>query len=105
MPPVSIMLWLPAVFGVLGALAAAFASRGSGAESTGTDADGAEHGRDSAGSWTLPGAVAFVGSLAALGLAIGYIADYKSGGASLQHVTDVVWISSWGSTTSSRSTA
>ncbi len=39
--------------------------------------------------------LALLGSLAALGLAIGYIADYKAGGG-LQHVTDVVWIAELG---------
>ncbi len=39
--------------------------------------------------------LALLGSLAALGLAIGYIADYKPGGG-LQHVTDVVWIAELG---------
>ena len=33
--------------------------------------------------------------MAALGLAIGYIADYKAG-RGLQHVTDVVWIAELG---------
>ena len=39
--------------------------------------------------------MALLGSLAALALAIGYIADYKAGGG-LQHVTDVVWIATLG---------
>src|ERR1019366_7231309 len=56
LPPLSILLWLPFVCGL----------------------------------------VALVGSLVALGLAIAYIADYKSGGAALQHVTDTVWISTLG---------
>ena len=41
------------------------------------------------------GALALIGSVAALGLAIGYIADYHSGGG-LQHVTDIVWIPALG---------
>jgi NADH-quinone oxidoreductase subunit M len=44
----------------------------------------------------VPGALALIGSVAALGLAIGYIADYKAGGPTLQHVTDVVWIATLG---------
>jgi NADH-quinone oxidoreductase subunit M len=44
----------------------------------------------------LPGALALLGSLAALGLAIGYIADYHVGGAAPQHVTDVAWIPTLG---------
>jgi NADH-quinone oxidoreductase subunit M len=97
MPPLSIMLWLPAVFGLLGALAATVTSRsGAGADPEGAAGESAAEGTGGKASWTLPGAVAFVGSLAALGLAIGYIADYDSGGANLQHVTDVVWISQLG---------
>jgi NADH-quinone oxidoreductase subunit M len=45
---------------------------------------------------SIPGALALVGSIAALGLAIAYIADYNPGGARLQDVTDVVWISELG---------
>jgi NADH-quinone oxidoreductase subunit M len=77
MPPLSILIWLPAAFGVLGALLAA---------------------RPRAASerrWDVPGAFAIVGSLAALVLAIGYIIDFKAGGG-LQRVTDVVWISELG---------
>jgi NADH-quinone oxidoreductase subunit M len=92
LPPLSIILWLPATFGLLGALAAALSSRaGAGTGPREASADGR-----TAGSWTLPGAIAFVGSLVALALAIGYIADYNSAGATLQHVTDVVWISELG---------
>jgi len=45
---------------------------------------------------SIPGALALLGSLAALVLAIGYIADYNPRTAGLQHVTDVVWISELG---------
>jgi NADH-quinone oxidoreductase subunit M len=45
---------------------------------------------------TIPGALALGGSLAALALAIGYIADYNPHSAALEHVTDVVWISELG---------
>jgi len=44
----------------------------------------------------VPGALALAGAVVALGLSIGYIADFHSGGAALQHVTDVVWISTLG---------
>ncbi len=77
MPPLSILIWLPAACGVLGALLPSAAS-----------AEGRKR-------ITPAGALALLGSLAALGLAIGYIADY-SPGAGLQHVTDVVWISELG---------
>jgi NADH-quinone oxidoreductase subunit M len=71
MPPLSILIWLPAAFGLVGALPVGRNRR-------------------------APGVLALVGSLGALGLAIGYIADYKPGTAGLQHVTDVVWISELG---------
>ncbi|HEX5852055.1 MAG TPA: NADH-quinone oxidoreductase subunit M [Solirubrobacteraceae bacterium] len=80
MAPLSILIWLPAAFGLLGALLSAGSSRRASA---------------AGGSTRAPGLVAFVGSLVALGLAIGYIVDYKTG-AGLQHVTDVVWISTLG---------
>jgi NADH-quinone oxidoreductase subunit M len=70
MPPLSILIWLPLVCGVAGAILGLRSER-------------------------LPGLVALVGSVVALGLAIGYIANYHVGGG-LQHVTDVVWISSLG---------
>jgi len=81
MPPLSILIWLPAVAGLLGALAGAIKPGAGGAARR---------------SWSVPGAIAFVGSLAALGLTIGYIADFHIHGAHLQHVTDVVWIRSLG---------
>ena len=65
------------------------------ARSSGTPSGSAS--QSSGGSaWSLTGALALIGSLAALALAIGYIADYKPGTAGLQHVTDVVWISELG---------
>jgi NADH-quinone oxidoreductase subunit M len=93
MPPLSILIWLPAACGLVGALLAGLSSSGSGADSAVGDEAGDEgSGR---GSWSVPGALALLGSLVALGLAIGYIADYKPGGG-LQHVTDVVWIATLG---------
>ncbi|HEV7162561.1 MAG TPA: NADH-quinone oxidoreductase subunit M [Solirubrobacteraceae bacterium] len=82
MPPLSILLWVPAACGVLGALAASMSSRGPSERGNAT--------------WSIPGAAALLGSLVALALAIGYIVDYKSGGPALQHVTDKVWISTLG---------
>ncbi len=70
MPPLSILIWLPLACGAVGALLAGANQR-------------------------APERIALLGSLAALGLSIGYIADYHAG-AGLQHVTDVVWISSLG---------
>jgi NADH-quinone oxidoreductase subunit M len=83
MPALSILIWLPAAFGLLGCLAPV---RGV------TPNDGEAPG---ARGVSLPGLVALVGTLVALGLSIGYIADYKPG-AGLQHITDVMWISSLG---------
>ncbi len=80
MGPLSILIWVPAVSGLLGALLGAGSSRRASA---------------GAGATRTPGVVAFVGSLLALALAVGYIVDYKTG-AGLQHVTDVVWISTLG---------
>lgn len=81
MPPLSILLWLPAAAGLLGAIAA----RGEG-----------RPGAISARGEGLPGAFALAGSIAALALAIGYIADYSPGTHGLTHVTDLVWISELG---------
>jgi NADH-quinone oxidoreductase subunit M len=82
------MLWLPAACGLLGALASLVLSR----EETRTE----ETSSAARASWSTPGVVALAGALGALGLSIAYIADYSSGGAALQHVTDVVWISELG---------
>jgi NADH-quinone oxidoreductase subunit M len=71
MPALSILIWLPLACGLVGALVPVRDRR-------------------------FPGALAFLGSLAALGLSIGYLADFKSGTAGLQRVTDVVWISELG---------
>jgi NADH-quinone oxidoreductase subunit M len=83
MPPLSILIWLPALTGVLCAVLPA-AARDQATETTSGRA-----------TWSAQGIAALIGTVAALGLAIGYIADYKSGGG-LQHVTDVVWISQLG---------
>ncbi len=71
MPALSILIWLPAALGVLGAPLARRSQR-------------------------LPGALALLGALGALGLAIGYIADYSPGTHGLAHVTDVNWIPALG---------
>jgi NADH-quinone oxidoreductase subunit M len=70
MPALSILIWLPLACGLLGALVSVRSER-------------------------APGALALLGSVAALALSIGYIADFKVGGG-LQHVTDVVWIAELG---------
>jgi NADH-quinone oxidoreductase subunit M len=71
MPPLSILIWLPAACGLLGALAGRRDDR-------------------------LPGLAALAGSLGALGLAIAALAQYGPGAHGLKDVTDVVWISELG---------
>ncbi len=88
MPPLSILLWLPAALGLAGAVIDGLTARSSSVE-----------GRSRGGAgrpWSIPGGFALLGSLAALGLSIAYLADFHAGGPRLQHVTDVVWISSLG---------
>ncbi len=70
MPALSIIIWLPLACALLGAVVSLRSER-------------------------APGLLAALGSVAALALSIGYIADYKPGGG-LQHVTDVVWIAELG---------
>jgi NADH-quinone oxidoreductase subunit M len=89
-PPLSILIWLPALCGVLGAILPSLFSRSSGTP------NGSASQSSGGSAWSLTGALALVGSLAALALAIGYIADYKPGTVGLQHATDVVWISELG---------
>ncbi|MGO9447211.1 MAG: complex I subunit 4 family protein [Solirubrobacteraceae bacterium] len=81
MPPLSIMIWLPAACGLIGAMLPARPAP-------------AQDGAGGSG-WSIPGALALLGTLGALGLAIGYIADFSPSGG-LQHVTDVVWIAELG---------
>jgi NADH-quinone oxidoreductase subunit M len=84
MPPLSILIWLPALCGVVGALVSVALGRSGAAESPGDRAE------------RIPGALALFGSVAALALAIGYIAGYSPGTHGLTHVTDVVWIAELG---------
>jgi NADH-quinone oxidoreductase subunit M len=100
MPALSVLIWLPAACGLLGALLVGVQRRPA-AGAVDTERPSAQAGDASAATRTqrLPGALALLGALAALGLAIGYIVDYKVGGPKapgLQHVTDVVWISELG---------
>ena len=93
MPALSILVWLPATCGLLGAAASMFA-RGARAGAPPASSDEGES-RGARSGASVPGLLALAGSLAALGLAIGYIVDYKAG-VRLQHVTDVAWISELG---------
>ncbi len=90
MPPLSILLWLPAACGLLGALVP-------GPTATSDAAEGHPGEPQSSTGRRLgpPELLALLGSLAALGLAIAYIVDYNPGGG-LQHVTNVWWISALG---------
>jgi NADH-quinone oxidoreductase subunit M len=90
------MIWLPALCGVLGAILASVLHRDGGAMDAAGAGGGGGEGQSSKWTPSVPGALALAGSLAALGLSIGYIADFHSGTAGLQHVTDVVWISTLG---------
>ncbi len=90
--PLSILIWLPAVCGVLGALVAGVLARSSGPDS----AESASTGSTSERAAKIPGALALLGSVAALALAIGYIVNYTPGTKGLTNVTDVVWISELG---------
>jgi NADH-quinone oxidoreductase subunit M len=95
MPPLSILLWLPAVSGIVGVAASAGAQRwGVAGPDAGRLGDRRTHRGEEALS--VSGAVALAGSVAALALAIGYLIDYTPGTRGLTHVTDVVWISSLG---------
>jgi NADH-quinone oxidoreductase subunit M len=112
MPPLSILIWLPAACGVLGAILCTLVGRSGGdgvaretnvidstpsaAPSPPTPEGAAEPPATASGAWDIPGVLALIGSLGALGLAIGYIADYSPGTTGLTHVTDVVWISELG---------
>ena len=95
MPPLSILIWLPAVSGLLGVAASAGAQR---AGVAGPDAGrlGDRRVPRSEGTASVSGLIALGGALAALALAIGYLADYTPGTRGLTHVTDIVWISSLG---------
>ena len=90
MPPLSIMLWLPAASGLAGALL----SFGSRRRDPAADAAASTE-PPARPQISVAGLVAVLGALATLGLAIGYIADY-SPGSGLRHVTDIVWIAELG---------
>ena len=89
MPPLSILIWIPVFSGLLGALVSTLAARGQ------APADEPARAGSAGRTWSTPGVLALLGSLAALALAIGYIADYNPG-SGLQHVTDIVWIAELG---------
>jgi NADH-quinone oxidoreductase subunit M len=89
MPPLSVLIWLPAACGLLGVLLPARA--GVRIPARGGHGDGERGGEQ----FVLSGALALAGALATLGLAIWVIVGYKPG-AGLSDVTNVVWIGALG---------
>jgi NADH-quinone oxidoreductase subunit M len=102
MPPLSILIWLPAACGVLGAILCTLVGRSraetgiAAVETTETGPTSPAETSAQTGGWSIPGVLALIGSVAAFGLAVGYIAEYSPGTHGLTHVTDVVWISELG---------
>src|SRR5690242_977137 len=96
MPPLSIMLWLPAFAGVLGALLSWLARRTGVAEPVQMPVGETSRKGTPFSRLSTSGALALLGALATLGLAIGYIADYSPSHHGLAHVTDVTWIAELG---------
>jgi NADH-quinone oxidoreductase subunit M len=90
MPPLSILIWLPAACGLLGALIPSGRSPTRVGETADSRADSTQR------KWGLPGLLALAGTLAALGLAIGCVVEYGPGAHGLKDVTDVVWIAELG---------
>jgi NADH-quinone oxidoreductase subunit M len=96
MPPLSIILWLPAACGLLGALVSLLGRRAGVVEVAAIPPGQTSKPGNPLSRISTSGALALLGSLAALGLAIGYIADYSPSTHGLTHVTDVVWIAELG---------
>ena len=98
MPPLSILIWLPGTCGLLGALLAGLARGRAAVAIPGAGALATEPAGDEVApsKWGVPGVLALLGSLGALGLAIGYIAQYGPGSHGLKDVTDIVWIAELG---------
>jgi NADH-quinone oxidoreductase subunit M len=95
MPPLSILLWLPAACGLLGALLS-LVGRRAGVVEVAELPPGHTSVEGTVARLSASGVLALLGSLGALALAIGYIADYSPSAHGLTHVTDVVWISELG---------
>jgi NADH-quinone oxidoreductase subunit M len=95
--PLSVLIWLPAVCGVVGALISLASDRSATPANSPPSPDLTAS--PEKGVARIPGALALFGSVAALGIAIAYIAEYGGGGPQshgLTHVTDVVWIAELG---------
>jgi NADH-quinone oxidoreductase subunit M len=94
--PLSIMLWVPAACGLIGAMLSLLGRRAGVVQAIElppgeTSVEGSPLSRLS-----TSGVLALIGSLAALALSIGYIAGYSPASHGLTHVTDVVWIAELG---------
>jgi NADH-quinone oxidoreductase subunit M len=87
MPPLSIVIWLPAATGLLGALLPVRSA-------TPAHPEHGDEPRDGAG-WAIAGGCSLAGALGTLALAIWLIVGY-SAGAGPSDVTDVVWIRTLG---------
>ncbi len=96
MPPLSIILWLPLAAAVLGALLSLLGRRTGVVEVAELPAGETSAVGKATTRLSASGVFAALGALAALGLAIGYIADYSPSTHGLTHVTDVVWIAELG---------
>jgi NADH-quinone oxidoreductase subunit M len=96
MPPLSIMLWIPAACGLIGALLSLLGRRAGVVEVAEIPRGETSVAASPSARMSASGGLALLGSLAALALAIGYIADYSPGHHGLTHVTDVVWIAELG---------
>jgi NADH-quinone oxidoreductase subunit M len=96
MPPLSIMLWIPAACGLIGALLSLLGRRAGVVEVADIPRGETSVAASPSARMSASGGLALLGSLAALALAIGYIADYSPGHHGLTHVTDVVWIAELG---------
>src|SRR3984957_10902330 len=101
MPPLSILIWLPAACGLLGALLAKAVPRARTRARAQVTPERDTHSTEATSTSAapepvLPGLLALAGSLGALGLAIVYIVQYGPGSHVLKDVTDIVWISELG---------
>ncbi len=101
MPALSILIWLPAACGLLGALLAKVVPYARAHTRAQVTPQGNTHNTEAAPASAapepvLPGLLALAGSFGALGLATAYIVQYGPGSHGLKDVTDIVWISELG---------
>jgi NADH-quinone oxidoreductase subunit M len=96
MPPLSIILWLPLACALIGAAVSLIGRRAGVVKHAAIPPGEPSVVGSPLSRLSTSGGFALLGSLAALGLAIGYIADYSPSSHGLAHVTDIVWISELG---------